>query len=144
MTQYDISEVLWKGWLVIEDHKVNLDDIGGYLHQTYLSSFPNAELIECTENFRVEEDDRIVEWHNDSRFGMNITFLFYLDEQFPETGGSISIRNLDLEVEETIYPKKNQLIIMSQKVNVEHRAEYSSIQRHMFNVDFYVEELDYR
>ncbi|MNK85686.1 hypothetical protein D3C87_1055710 [compost metagenome] len=100
--------------------------------------FPSWELIECTENFQVEESDRIVEWHNDSRWGMNITFLYYLDEMKPETGGSISLRNLDTQEEIQVYPKAHQLIIMSQKPNIEHRAEYCNVRRHMFNIDFKV------
>jgi hypothetical protein len=135
----DISDLFNKGWVVLEDPNVDLGDIENYLREKYLSVFPSAELVECTENFQVEESDRIVEWHNDSRWGMNVTVLYYLDEQQPATGGSISLRNNVLEIEETIYPKEFQLIIMSQKSDVEHRAEYSSIRRHMFNVDFDVE-----
>ena len=133
-----IEDLFVRGWAVFVDPHVEIDRIGDYLREKYLGMFPHADLIECTENFRVEDADRIVEWHNDGKFGMNITFLYYLDQMSPETGGSISLRNSDTKEQVQIYPQSHQLIVMSQKPHVEHRAEACNIQRHMFNVDFNV------
>ncbi len=133
-----LEDLFVKGWVILEDPNVPLDSPAEYLAEKYLTMFPAFELIECTENFRVDESDRIVEWHNDSKFGMNITFLYYVDAMSHETGGSISLRNTDTLEEIQVYPKSHQLIIMSQKPNIEHRAEFCSVQRHMFNIDYKV------
>lgn len=133
-----LEDLFLRGWVVLVDPEVPLEDPAEYLAEKYLGMFPSVELIECTENFKVAESDRIVEWHNDSKFGMNITFLYYVDEMSESTGGSISLRNLDTQDEAKIYPKAHQLIIMSQKPHIEHRAEYCSVRRHMFNIDYKV------
>lgn len=134
----DLTDLFVKGWVVFDEpdlHKI--DNFTTYLAEKYLKMFPSWELIECFENFKVEDWDRITEWHNDSKFGMNITFLYYIDEMTEETGGAISIRN-DNE-EEKIYPKSGTLVMMSQKSNILHCVEPCSIQRHMFNIDYFVE-----
>lgn len=114
------------------------DTIVPYLEANILSKmFPKWELIEFGEMFEVQESDRITEWHNDAKFGMNITFLYYMSDMYAETGGSISIRNGTNETK--IYPTNGTLILMSQKPHVEHKAEFSTIRRHMFNIDFFVE-----
>lgn len=136
-----LEDLFTKGWVVLVDDQVDLADAAGYLRQKYLGMFPQAELVELTENFQVEDSDRITEWHNDSNHGMNLTFLYYLDAMSPETGGSISLRNTGTEEEVQIYPQAHQLIIMSQKPHVLHRAEACSIRRHMFNIDFKVKGL---
>ena len=133
-----LNDLFVKGWVKLVDPNVPLDNPAEYLAAEYLSMFPQVELIECFENFQVEESDRIVEWHNDSKFGMNITLLYYVNAMSPETGGSISLRNNDTGEEEQIYPVAGQLVIMSQKPNIEHRAEFCSVRRHMFNIDFNV------
>lgn len=133
-----LEDLFVKGWVVLVDPEVPLEDPAEFLAQKYLGMFPSWELIECTENFKVAESDRIVEWHNDAKWGMNLTFLYYLDEMSEATGGSISLRNLDTQEEVQIYPKAHQLIIMSQKPNIEHRAEFCSVRRHMFNIDYKV------
>jgi hypothetical protein len=68
---------------------------------------------------------------------MNVTFLYYIDEMSPEVGGSISIRNGFDEIK--IYPKSGTLILMSQKPNMQHKAEYCSILRRMYNIDYYID-----
>lgn len=133
----DLTEFFTRGWICFEEPNLHLrEDFTTYLANKYLSMFPSWELIECFENFKVEEWDKITEWHNDGKFGMNITFLYYIDEMSPKTGGAIFIRNET--VTEMIYPKSGTLIMMSQKPNVLHRVEPCSIQRHMFNIDFAV------
>lgn len=133
----DLTDLYVKGWARFEEPLLEQrSDIVEYLGQKYLCMFPQYELIEFTENFKVEESDRIVEWHNDSKFGMNITFLYYANTMQPETGGSISLRNTATGDSEKIYPTAGTLIVMSQKPHVEHQAEFCSIRRHMFNIDF--------
>lgn len=125
------------------DDFVVLDDAPGLTKETIVSYiednvlsklFTEWSLVELNEMFEVQESDRIVEWHNDSKWGMNVTFLYYMSNMSPEVGGSISIRNGINET--TIYPKNGSLIMMSQKKHVEHKAEYATIERHMFNIDF--------
>lgn len=117
------------------------DDIPDYLGKKYLSHlFPNWKLVEFTECEKVEVYDRITEWHNDSKFvGCNVTFLYYMDNMSPLVGGSISIRNGIAE--EKIYPKNGTLILLSQQNGVEHKAEYCSVRRRMYNIDYFVKGL---
>ncbi len=117
---------------------LNTDSVVGYIENNLLPQFfPHWEQIEFGEMFEVQESDRIVEWHNDSKFGMNVTILYYMCDLSEETGGSISIRNGMHETK--IYPKNGTMILMSQKPHVEHKAEYCSVPRHMFNIDYFVE-----
>jgi hypothetical protein len=62
-----------------------------------------------------------------------------MDDMSPEVGGSISIKNGIFE--EKIYPKKGTLIMLSQQRNVEHKAEYCSVRRRMYNIDYFVKGL---
>lgn len=122
-------------FVVFDAPGLTKETVVGYIEENILSKlFSEWELVELNEMFEVQESDRIVEWHNDSKWGMNVTFLYYMSDMSPEVGGSISIRN---SVNETkIYPKKGTLIMMSQKKHVEHKAEYAKVERHMFNIDF--------
>jgi len=138
-----IDNLFITGWVLFHEHeleKMSHDDIAGYLAGKYLSPyFPSFDLVELSERFDIDDADRICEWHNDSRFGMNITFLYYASTMSPETGGSISLRNLSTDDYEQIYPIAGTLVMMSQKQGIEHKAEICKIRRHMFNIDFDVE-----
>lgn len=136
----DLSDFYLKGFVELyEDKLEERDDITGYLEEKYLSQlFPNWQLKEFGKSEKVEESDRITEWHNDSDYvGCNVTFLYYMDSMNENIGGSISIRN-GLN-ESQIYPKVGTLILMSQKKNVQHKVEFCNSKRRMFNIDYYVE-----
>lgn len=124
-----------------EDNLDKRDNITDYLSEKYLSQlFTNWKLIEFTKSEKVEDWERITKWHNDSEFvGCNVTFLYYMDDMNPDIGGSISIRNGI--VEEKIYPKCGTLILMSQQPNIQHKVEYCSVRRRMYNIDYLVEGL---
>lgn len=112
-------------------------DFYNFLAEKYLGQiFPSWELVEVSYSEAVVPEDRITVWHNDSKFGMNVTFLYYMDDMSPDVGGSISIRNGLYE--KTIYPKAGTLIMLSQQPNVQHKAEYSTVRRRMYNIDYKV------
>jgi hypothetical protein len=118
----------------LELHK----DIVSFIGNKYLSPvFPSWKLIEVSYSEKVLLEDRITVWHNDSKFGMNITFLYYIDEMNPNIGGSISISNGNHEV--VFYPIHGTLIMLSQKQNMLHKVEYTTMQRRMYNIDYLVE-----
>ena len=114
-----------------------VDDISVAIQKKYLSPiWSSIKLIEFGMTDGIKEDDYITRWHNDSKWGMNLTCLYYIDTMTPETGGSISIRNGIAE--ETIYPSAGTLIIMSQEKHVQHKVEYTEARRRVINADFYV------
>lgn len=138
----DLADFYINGFVKLYEPNLNdQSDIEKYLGDKYLSIlFPSWKLVEFSKSDKVEEWDRITEWHNDSKFvGCNVTFLYYMDDMSPEVGGSISIRN-GLH-EEQIYPTQGTLILMSQQSNVQHKVEYCKTQRRMYNIDYLVEGL---
>lgn len=129
------------GFVVFDEPNLHeRQDFYEYLAEKYLSPiFPSWNLVEVHYSEKVTPEDRITVWHNDAKVGMNVTFLYYMDEMSPDVGGSISIRNGLYE--ETIYPKPGTLILLSQQPHVQHKAEYSTVTRRMYNIDFNVEGL---
>lgn len=138
----DLSDFYINGFVLLqEDSLETQENITEYLEQKYLAQlFPKWKLIEFGKSDRVEESDRITVWHNDSSYvGCNVTFLYYMNNLNESTGGSISIRN-GLN-ESKIYPSAGTLILMSQQDNVQHKVEPCSVERKMFNIDYYVDGL---
>lgn len=115
------------------------EDMVSFIGNKYLTPiFPSWKLIEVSYAEKISPADRITVWHNDSKFGMNITFLYYIDKMCSDTGGSVSIKNG--VTEETIYPQSGTLIMMSQKSFMLHKVEPCTTARRMYNIDYYVEE----
>jgi len=75
-------------------------------------------------------------WHNDGFEGMNAFFLLYLDDQNESTGGDVHFKWGDNE--ETIYPKRGDLVLLNQAPGFFHRAEKASILRRQASFDFVV------
>lgn len=141
-TGIKLDDFFLKGFVILEEQDLdNHPNISEYLGKKYIEQiFPNWELKEFSKSDAVLPEDRITVWHNDSNFvGCNLTFLYYKDTMSPEVGGSISIKNEIFE--EKIYPKQGTLIMMSQQPNMMHKAEYCSIRRRMYNIDYYVKGL---
>lgn len=134
-----IENFFLKGYQILHDPGLEkIPNMAQHIGDKYLSPvFPNWNLIELAYAEEVRPDDRITVWHNDSKFGMNITFLYYIDEMNPDIGGSISISNGSEE--ETVYPKYGTLIMLSQKLNMQHKVGYTTHRRRMYNIDYLVE-----
>lgn len=128
-----------KGFEVFSEPGIELKpDMAKYIAEKYIKPvFPSWKLIELVYSEKVLPEDRITVWHNDSKFGMNITFLYYVDNMDQSKGGSISISNGNEEI--IIYPKYGTLVMMSQKINMMHKVGYTTHQRRMYNIDYYVE-----
>lgn len=135
----DLNDFLIKGYQVFyEPELINQTDKESHIGNKYLLNiFGEWKLIESGYSEKISKDDYITEWHNDSNFGMNITFLYYLDEMSSEIGGSISVRNGITE--EEIFPKPGMLLMLSQQKHVEHKVGFTSAQRRVFNFDYLVQ-----
>jgi hypothetical protein len=129
-----------KGYEIFYEDDLDATNIIDVVAEKYISPmWPEYKLMEFDISEKIDLDDNICVWHNDSSFGFNLTFLYYLDDMSPEIGGAISIRNGMFE--DTIYPKKGMLLMLSQKPNVQHKVEYTEAQRRVYGLDFKVEGL---
>lgn len=82
----------------------------------------------------VDKDNQY--WHTDVFEDMNLFFLYYFDDTFPETGGGIHFKYGD-----SIYshqPKAGDLILVSNKRGFFHKADKTTIQRRVASFDFMV------
>jgi len=113
-----IDDLFTHGFVVFNEPNLHeRNDFCKYLAEKYLEPiFPSWKLIECHYSEKISSGDRITVWHNDSNFGMNITFLYYMDDMNSDIGGAISIRNGLYE--EKIYPKSGMVILLSQQLHV--------------------------
>jgi hypothetical protein len=111
-----------------------------YLTNKYIDPvFPNSEFMNYVIWEGVDADSGI--WHNDGFEGGNVFFLFYFDDQFPESDGEVQFKwpgegNID-----TYYPKKGDLMILNQSPGFFHRASKSKITRRLASFTYYVKDL---
>ncbi len=109
-----------------------------YITQKYIEPLSNDyEFMNYVIWEGVDADSSI--WHNDGFEGGNIFFLFYFDDQFPESGGEVEFKwpgegNID-----TYYPKKGDLMLLNQAPGFFHRASKSKIQRRLASFTYFVE-----
>ena len=75
-------------------------------------------------------------WHNDGFEGMNAFFLIYFDDMSEETGGAVHFKRG--EIENTVYPKRGDLILLNQAQGYFHRAEKATIPRRQASFDYMV------
>jgi hypothetical protein len=113
------------GFCILNEPRLEFqDDMCKILGEKYLSLvFSKWTLVELKYAEKIHKEDKITEWHNDSKFGGNLTFLYYIDEMTENIGGAIEIDNGTKTFK--IYPKYGTLIMMSQKSNMKHRVEYT-------------------
>lgn len=134
------ADFFLKGYEVFHEDNLTASNVIEVVTEKYIAPmWSEYKLMEFDISEKIEEDDNICVWHNDSKFGFNLTFLYYLDNMTPETGGAISIRNGLYE--DKIYPKKGMLLMLSQKPGVEHKVEFTELTRRVYGMDFKVEGL---
>lgn len=82
----------------------------------------------------VDKDNQY--WHTDVFEDMNVFFLYYFDDTFPETGGGIHFKAKDQIY--SLQPKAGDLIMISNKRGFFHKADATSIRRRVASFDFMV------
>lgn len=112
--------------------KINLDPAMDYIGQTYVSQFfPNY-----TKGYRYiwnKTESKTMEWHNDLIEGPKVFFLHYMTDV--TDGGEICFRVNGIETG-CLQPKKHLLIMASQELHVEHKANYTPQARIVSNYGF--------
>lgn len=123
-----------------KDVMMQMETAKVYLTEKYINPYFNkSEFMNYVVWEGVDADSSL--WHNDGFEGGNVFFLFYFDDQFPETGGEVQFKwpgegNID-----TYYPKKGDLMLLNQAPGFFHRASKSKIQRRLASFTYYIEEL---
>ena len=75
-------------------------------------------------------------WHTDMFEGYDLFFLYYLDDQNQETGGSIQFKWDGGEAE--VYPKRGTLMLVNNCRGFWHRATSTKTKRRVVSIDFNV------
>ena len=110
-----------------------LDVVHTFLHQKYIKpTYPNSE---CTYWNIWDGVDRDNEgWHTDFMEGYDIFFLYYFDTTKEETGGHISFKWENGEVQ--FQPVKGDLFLVSNKRGFWHKAGATDITRRVASFNF--------
>lgn len=112
--------------------EVDLDPAMDYIGQTYVSQFfPNF-----TKGYRYiwnKTEDKTMEWHNDLVEGCKLFFLYYMTDI--TEGGEVCFRVNQIETG-SLQPKKHMLVMASQELHVEHKANYTPQTRIVSNYGF--------
>lgn len=74
-------------------------------------------------------------WHTDLFEGYDLFFLYYFDDTFEKSGGSINFR-WDKDKTAQYYPKAGDLFLVNNTRGFWHRAESTKIQRRVASFDF--------
>lgn len=111
-----------------------LHTFGNYLYQKYiLPEWPEATYNKFIVWEGVDKDNQ--GWHTDMFEEYDVFFLYYLDDTFEETGGSINFK-WDGEHTASFQPKAGDLFMVSNKRGFWHRAESSEITRRVASFDY--------
>lgn len=79
-------------------------------------------------------------WHTDMFEGYDVFLLYYLDDTFEESGGSIQFKwkeGDEFKIEK-VQPKRGTLVMVNNCRGFWHRAESSTIRRRLASFDFTV------
>lgn len=117
-----------------------LNTFNSYIRMKYIDpQWPDNEFIKFLVWEGVDKDNQ--KWHTDSLSRYDIFFLYYLDDTFPETGGSISFRwgmKDGKTNEEVLQPKAGDLVIINNMRGFWHKASSTSIQRRIASFEYRV------
>lgn len=125
-----------------DEMNVKLKLATAYLKEKYIDKhWPNNSFYKYTVWQGVDKDNQ--GWHTDMFEGYDIFFLFYNDNTFEETGGSIQFKWKDSDGKfqtKSYQPKRGDLFLVSNSRGFWHRAESTTIQRRVISFDFLVNE----
>lgn len=125
-----------------EEINVKLKLATAYIKEKYLDKYwENNSFYKYTVWQGVDKDNQ--GWHTDMFEGYDIFFLFYNDDTFEETGGSIQFKwkNENNQFQTKSYqPKKGDLFLVSNSRGFWHRAESTTIRRRVISFDFLINE----
>jgi len=123
-----------------KNNLVKLKKLENTIADKYLSKlFINFEFLEGGTWFGVNTRSSV--WHNDYQDGdkFNSNILIYLDDNNPENGNSIEVRGPGFS--HKLYPKAGQLLWLNQKRVFEHKATYSSGNRRVIGLMYFIPNL---
>ena len=112
-----------------------------YIKEKYLDKeWPNNSFFKYTVWNGVDKDNQ--GWHTDMFEKYDVFFLFYNDDTYEETGGSIQFKWKVGDAFETksFQPKKGDIFLVSNSRGFWHRAESTNIQRRVISFDFLTNE----
>jgi hypothetical protein len=117
-----------------------LETFAFYLKEKYIEpEWPDAKYNKFIVWNGVDRDNQ--GWHTDMFEEYDIFLLYYFDDTFKETGGSINFKWGTLEDKEEIasfQPKAGDLFMVNNLRGFWHRADSTSITRRVASFDFRV------
>ncbi|MAZ47376.1 MAG: hypothetical protein CME65_02365 [Halobacteriovoraceae bacterium] len=117
-----------------EDLTQKLLIFGNYLKTKYIDpNWPQSVFNKFLVWQGVDRDNQ--GWHTDLFENYDIFFLFYFDDTFPESGGSINFK-WDKDKTASFQPKKGDLFLVNNTRGFWHRAESTQILRRTASFDF--------
>lgn len=119
---------------------LRLETFAYYLKQKYLDDmWPNCVYNKFIVWDGVDKDNQ--GWHTDMFENYDIFFLYYLDDTFAETGGSINFKwgsLTDNEQTVSFQPKAGDLFMVNNLRGFWHRADSTQITRRVASFDYTV------
>lgn len=117
-----------------------LETFAYYLKQKYIEpEWPESRYNKFLVWNGVDRDNQ--GWHTDMFEDYDIFFLYYFDDTFEETGGSLNFKWGTLKDKEEIVrfqPKAGDLFMVNNQRGFWHRADNTSITRRVASFDFTV------
>lgn len=117
-----------------------LETFALYLKEKYISTeWPDAKYNKFLVWDGVDRDNQ--GWHTDMFEDYDIFFLYYFDDTFEKTGGSINFKWGTLqnqEQTESFQPKAGDLFMVNNMRGFWHRADSTQIKRRVASFDFTV------
>lgn len=117
-----------------------LQTVALYLREKYIApEWPNARYNKFLVWDGVDRDNQ--GWHTDMFEDYDIFFLYYFDDTFKETGGSINFKWGTLDDNEqtaSFQPKAGDLFMVNNLRGFWHRADSTQITRRVASFDFTV------
>ncbi len=120
-----------------EDLNQRLKTFAYYLKSKYIDpKWPDSKFNKFLVWDGVDMDNQ--GWYTDLFEGYEFFFLYYMDDTFPETGGSINFKWNKNETA-SFYPKAGDLFLVNNTRGFWHRAESTQITRRVASFDFSAE-----
>lgn len=116
---------------------MRMDTFAYYLQTKYINPiWPNNTYNKFIAFEDVDKDNQ--GWHTDMFEKYDMFFLYYLDDTYESTGGSIHFKWKTVASEDTcsFQPKAGDLVLVNNSKGFWHRAESTKIQRRVVSFDF--------
>lgn len=91
-----------------------------YLIKTYMKVFPDPKPSYASLWKGVDYNASL--WHNDCCEGGDVSFLLYMNDTDVDIGGGLQLRDNITGMEQTVYPKKYDIVLFEQRERWDHRG----------------------